>query len=64
MQVARKKMIGARNQRHVLWLGRRSDRLYKFRFCGEPIVVATQKKLGDPTLGQKGIIVGGREVTG
>src|SRR5579862_1992160 len=53
MLVARKKMVGARNQRHVLWLGRPSRRFYKFRFCGESIFVATQEKLGNPAFGQK-----------
>jgi len=64
MQVARKKMIGARNQRHMLWFGRCSDRLYEFRLCGEPIVVATQKILGHPALGQEGIIVSRGEIYG
>src|SRR3954454_7961892 len=47
LQPAGEKMIGARNQRHVFWLGRGSGCLYEFRFCGVSILVATQEKLGN-----------------
>src|SRR5947209_1039312 len=57
LQPAGKKMIGARNQRQVLWLSRRGGRLNEFRLRGVPIVVATQKKLGNAAAREEGIIV-------
>src|SRR5579863_8879066 len=57
LQVTGKKMMGARNQRHMLRLGRLGRYLYKFRLFGKLIVVATQKKLGNAAVGQEGIVI-------